>query len=146
MLFTCSLVLHRISIPNNAFAGTAWVDQGATKITVALTLGPHSGIAFLWFIGVVRDRLGDFEDRFFASVFFGSGLLFLAMVFVSLATIWLRTGVMPRWLVVITYLLALTLLVVVSLSLWVTLVFPAWVLLISVFILVTVRHEAIRQR
>ena len=46
---------------------------------------------------------------------------------------------MPRWLVVTTYLGALTLLVVVSLSLWVTLVFPAWVLVISVYILASGR-------
>jgi hypothetical protein len=29
---------------------------------------PFAGIAFLWFIGVLRDRLGEFEDRFFATV------------------------------------------------------------------------------
>lgn len=44
-----------------------------------------AGIAFLWFIGVVRDRLGQHEDRFFATVFLGSGLLFLAMLFASAA-------------------------------------------------------------
>ena len=48
---------------------------------------PFAGIAYLWFIGVVRDKLGDFEDRFFSSVFFGSSLLFLAMVFVSMAIV-----------------------------------------------------------
>ena len=46
---------------------------------------PFAGIAFLWFIGVLRDRLGELEDRFFATVFFGSGLLFLAMLFASAA-------------------------------------------------------------
>ena len=46
---------------------------------------PFAGIAFLWFIGVVRDGFGRFEDRFFASVFIGSGLLFLAMMFVATA-------------------------------------------------------------
>ena len=44
---------------------------------------PFAGITFLWFIGVVRDNLGRYEDRFFASVLLGSGLLFLAMMFVS---------------------------------------------------------------
>ena len=52
---------------------------------MALGLIPFAGIAFLWFMGVVRDRIGDYEDRFFSTVFFGSGLLFLAMVFVSAA-------------------------------------------------------------
>lgn len=50
-----------------------------------MNIVPFSGIAFLWFIGVVRDRLGEDEDRFFATVFLGSGLLFLGMLFVSTA-------------------------------------------------------------
>ncbi len=57
------------------------------------------------------------------------------VIMISLGTIWLRTGLMPRWLAVITYLLALALLLIIDLSLWVTLIFPAWVLMISVFIL-----------
>ncbi len=52
-------------------------------MAIALNLLPFAGIAFLWFIGVVRDRLGEGEDRFFATVFLGSGLLFVAMLFVS---------------------------------------------------------------
>jgi hypothetical protein len=50
-----------------------------------MNLVPLSGVAFLWFIGVLRDRLGMHEDRLFATVFLGSGLLFLAMLFVSAA-------------------------------------------------------------
>jgi hypothetical protein len=145
---------------------------------------PYAGIAFLWFIGVVRDHLGSREDRFFATVFLGSGLLFLAMTFaaaavasgmiasyaieparligsevytfgravisaifnifairmggvfmVSSATIWARSKIMPRWLVYLTYGLALLLLLSISLSLWVTLIFPGWVLVISAYIL-----------
>jgi hypothetical protein len=42
---------------------------------------PFAGIAFLWFIGVVRERLGEIEDRLFSTVFLRSGLLFLAMLF-----------------------------------------------------------------
>ena len=54
-------------------------------MVLALNLVPFAGIAFLWFIGVVRDRLGTYEDRFFATVFFGSGILFLAMFFAATA-------------------------------------------------------------
>ncbi len=146
---------------------------------------PFAGIAFLWFIGVIRDLLGQYEDRFFSTVFLGSGLLFLAMVFVScgvagatlasaklaatqsseeqivyfgreimlqvsniyairmagvfmisLGTIWWRTGSMPRWLATISFLVALTLLVVISLSLWLVLLFPAWTLVVSLLVLV----------
>ncbi len=54
-------------------------------MAVALNLVPFAGIAFLWFIGVMRDRVGEREDRFFATVFLGSGLLFVAMLFVAAA-------------------------------------------------------------
>jgi hypothetical protein len=50
-----------------------------------MNLIPFAGIAFLWFIGVLRDRLGQLEDRFFATVFFGSGLLFLGTLFLASA-------------------------------------------------------------
>src|SRR6266571_1002842 len=56
-----------------------------SPVTLALTLVPFAGIAFLWFMGVVRDRLGKLEDQFFSTVFFGSGLLFLAMMFATAA-------------------------------------------------------------
>ena len=58
------------------------------------------------------------------------------VLLISLATMWLRTGVMPRWLAFVTYAVALVLLVVTTLSLWVTLIFPAWVLGVSILILV----------
>ena len=161
------------------------METGARRITIALELVPFAGIAFLWFIGVVRDRLGRYEDQFFSTVFFGSGLLFLAMVFISsaiagslivyhrvaidieleheiiyfgrvmmiyfsnifalrmagvfmlsLGTIWWRTGLMPRWLAILTYLLAFTLLLIINLNLWVTLIFPVWVMIISLEILI----------
>jgi hypothetical protein len=54
-------------------------------VAIALNLVPFAGIAFLWFVGVLRDRIGEREDRFFATVFLGSGLLFVAMIFVSAA-------------------------------------------------------------
>ncbi len=50
-------------------------------LLVSLSLVPFAGVAFLWFVGVIRDRVGDREDRFFQTVFLGSGLLFVAMLF-----------------------------------------------------------------
>ncbi len=85
VLFVTSLVLIRTSIPDNLAMDINWVEQGTRRIIVALELMPFAGIAFLWFIGVVRDRLGVYEDQFFSTVFLGSGLLFLAMIFVSMA-------------------------------------------------------------
>ena len=55
----------------------------ARRVGFALNLVPFAGIAFLWFIAVLRDRLGKLEDQFFATVFLGSGLLFLGMMFVA---------------------------------------------------------------
>ena len=63
------------------------VTAGSTRALVGLYLVPFAGIAFLWFIGVVRDRIGEREDKFFATVFFGSGLLFVAMLFAAAAVI-----------------------------------------------------------
>lgn len=85
VLFAASLVLMRTGLGDDPFVGTQWFERGASQVRIALVLMPFAGIAFLWFIGVVRDRLGEFEDRFFSTVFFGSGLLFLAMVFISSA-------------------------------------------------------------
>ena len=58
-----------------------------------------------------------------------------AVFMMSLATIWLKTGLMPRWLVAISYLVALALLIIGDLSMWVTMAFPAWVLVVSGLIL-----------
>ncbi|PWB55233.1 MAG: hypothetical protein C3F13_04770 [Anaerolineales bacterium] len=184
LLFGASLILMRSAIPAVISTDISWATTNAWRINAALVLMPLASIAYLWFIGVVRDKLGEFEDKFFSTVFFGSSLLFLAMVFVStaiaggilttytmvtgetpdylviifgralmlhisnvyalrmagvtmisLGTIWLRTGLMPRWLAWVTYILAVALLVVINYSPWITLIFPAWVLLISLFIL-----------
>ena len=75
----------RSAIPAVITTDLSWTQTGALEINMALGLMPFAGIAYLWFIGVIRDKLGDYEDRFFSSVFYGSSLLFLAMVFVSMA-------------------------------------------------------------
>ena len=87
VLLIIALVLLRISVPGNPAVPGAWLSDSArrTAVTVALNLVPFAGIAFLWFIGVIRDRIGDREDKFFGTVFLGSGLLFVAMLFVAAA-------------------------------------------------------------
>jgi hypothetical protein len=179
LLFGTALVLIRLALPEGAAPGSQWLADGSTNLKVAATIMPFAGIAFLWFMGVVRDGLGRYEDKFFSTVFIGSGLLFLAMMFVaigvgaglersgvgadtnvatfgqmvlltvsktyalrmaavfmiSLATIWLKTGLMPRWLVIVTYLVALGLLLASDISMWLTLAFPIWVLVVSVLLL-----------
>jgi hypothetical protein len=85
VLLVASYVLVWISIPASLSANASYVISHSTTVSLALNLLPFAGIAFLWFIAVVRNRLGALEDRFFATVFLGSGLLYIAMVFTSAA-------------------------------------------------------------
>ena len=87
LLLLSILWLLRTSIPADPLEPGAWLATDTRAVTVALNLVPFAGVAFLWFIGVLRDRLAQLEDRFFATVFFGSGLLFLAMLFAAAAVI-----------------------------------------------------------
>jgi hypothetical protein len=176
--------LLRVSVPADPLEPGQWLATSSYPVTLALNLVPFSGIAFLWFIGALRDRLGLMEDRFFATVFFGSALLFLAMLFVAAATIGaiiltfanapnemlnsttfrfgravaynvvniyaikmagvfmfststvaLYTGLTPRWIAVLGFVLAGILLVGSYYISWSFLVMPVWVLVISVCIL-----------
>ncbi len=147
---------------------------------------PFAGIAFLWFIGVVRDLIGDWEDRFFSTVFLGSGLLFVAMLFaaaavaggalasisgpsghsitgaglvsfsravsyailnvyamkmagvfmISTCTIGLRTETIPKWLAILGYIFAAVLLLSITYVELIALLFPSWVLILSIRILI----------
>ena len=85
VLFGVAIALIHTALPEGAQPGAQWVEGSEGKVRAAAVLMPFAGICFLWFIGVVRDGLGRYEDKFFASVFLGSGLLFLAMIFVSSA-------------------------------------------------------------
>ena len=184
ILMITSLVLIWISVPFDPQEDGGWLAANWNTVSLALNLVPFAGIAFLWFIGVVRDRLGQAEDRFFATVFLGSGLLFLAMLFDSAAmaggtihiygsapgqliesdlytfgrmvtyeimnvytlkmagvfmlttcTLSLRTRILPRWMIFLGFILALFLLLSLGSVNWAPLVFPLWILLISVHIL-----------
>lgn len=186
VLFGVSVTILDHTIADVSRDTGAWLEVGAAQFKFALGLIPFAGLFFLWFIAVTRQRLGRFEDQFFSTVFLGSGLLFLAMVFaaaasagaiaaaharapstfiasstylyarqivaqifsvyalrmaavfiLSQATLWMRTGVMPKWMVLVSYVVALVLLFVFTHASWVILIFPAWVFLVSVYILVT---------
>src|SRR5947209_13237324 len=85
LLVVLGLLLSSVQ-PGSADPG-AWLRQLASRVALAVNLVPFAGIAFLWFVGVLRDRLGPREDRFFATVFLGSGLLFLGMLFTAAAMV-----------------------------------------------------------
>jgi hypothetical protein len=183
VLFTAALVLVRSQSDQSG--------QNTAVMVGGLYLAPFAGIMFLWFVAVIRDQIGEREDRFFATVFFGSGLLFVALLFttaavvstpatlveflggaqlstegqailralgytllfamatraaavfmIATATIGIRSGVFPRWFALVGVLLGVVLLVAVSFVDWFILVLPAWVAVVSLFIL---RRERARR-
>ena len=185
VLLMAALGLLRLSVPSDPLEPGAWLGTGSNRVLAALHLVPFAGIAFLWFIGVLRDRLGAREDRFFATVFLGSGFVFLALLFVAAAaagaiivaagrqpdvlthsaaftfarafaytvmniyalkaaavfmistsTLTIYTGIAASWIAYLGYVLALFLLLGGGFTDWTFLVFPLWVLLISVDILI----------
>jgi len=86
-LYIASLVLIRTAVPADPTDPGAWLANPVYRdwVHIALNLVPFTGIAFLWFMAVLRNRIGLLEDRFFATVFLGSGLLFVAMLFAAAA-------------------------------------------------------------
>ena len=94
LLLIVSLALIRSAVPADPGDPGSWLPSHAKTVALALNILPFAGVAFLWFIGVLRDRIGDLEDKLFASVFLGSGLLFLAMLFASAA---IAGGVLTTW-------------------------------------------------
>jgi hypothetical protein len=89
LLFVAAVLIAGVRPPDGLTPAqlVTWFDQEArAPVTLAaLYLLPFAGIAFLWFIGVIREQLGAVEDRLFSTVFMGSGLLFLALLFTGAA-------------------------------------------------------------
>jgi hypothetical protein len=181
VLLLTAMTMMRIALTEVNFQSLQTDAQRRCLIRLSLHLVPFAGIAFLWFIGVVREQLGDVEDRLFSTVFLGSGLLFLATLFIgaatstslmamltgsnpsgdlfafgrsnaqtlisvyamrmaavftlSVSTVGLRTSGLPRWVSYLGYLVALTLLLAAGEHRWFQLLFPSWVLLVSIVIL-----------
>ncbi len=68
---------------------TAFYEGPEAKVSaLALLLVIVVGtIAFLWFVGVIRGRLGDVEPRLFGTVFLGGAILLAALVFIGTAAL-----------------------------------------------------------
>ncbi len=102
LLLAAVLMIVRISLPSAipAHAGE-WPSRSSHRqvLEIALGLLPFAGIFFLWFMGAVRDHIGRMErgtgppanavsgsaeeraeNRFFATLFLCSGLMFTALV------------------------------------------------------------------
>ena len=182
VLLAMVLVLLRLEATSRLEDARALITK--PRVALALNLVPFTGIAFLWFIGVIRDRIGEREDRFLATISLGSGLLFVALLFVasgvatgvpaaaaaagpgaptevwilgqkiaavlmhiyamrmaamfmfSTSTIGLRTGLIPLWIGFSGYGIGLILLLGINVTLWVELLFPLWILVLSLDVLV----------
>ena len=179
------IVMMSSAFPHGANNTDEWISNAAIRhqVASAMNLVPFAGIAFLWFIGVFRNRLGDREDKFFATVFLGSGVLFVGILFTAAAvmgsllfayersptisadtirmgetlagtlmttfgarmaavftlavtTVGLRTQLVPRWLSGIGVVCAAALLLTPPAPRLAELLFPSWVLILSVHILV----------
>ncbi len=87
VLWVAVFGLMRLLVPPDPSEPGAWLEGDTKYVALAMNLVPFAGIAFLWFVGVLRDRLGTREDQFFATVFLGSGFLLLAMLFVAAAVV-----------------------------------------------------------
>jgi hypothetical protein len=171
-----------------------WLEAWSDTVSVALVLVPFAGIAFLWFTGVIRDRLGEHEDQLFATIFLSSGIITVVLYFIwaaifaalmgttslaavgladdgvyvfgfalmnrivgdytlrmagvymmAIGTIWNRSGIMPRWLTVITYVLALGYLLAAGWAKEARFILPIWVFVVSVYILV-LNYRRIREQ
>jgi hypothetical protein len=197
LLFTTALVLMRSQALYTATSDQELAEVFASggdlpAVIGGLYLAPFSGIMFLWFVAVIRDQIGEREDRFFATVFFGSGLLFVGLVFaaaavvstplvsvrylglsaptavemehvrsfaytilfafatraggvflMATATVGTRSRAFPPWVAWTGYVLGTALMVAVAFWDWVILVLPAWVAVVSLFVL---RRERARPR
>lgn len=191
ILLICSFWLLWRSVPVDPLEAGAWLETHSRRVSLALNLVPFAGVAFFWFLGVLRDRLGRKEDQFFATVFLGSGLMFLGMLFVAASamgaltlahaaasgglpgsatfafaraftynamqiyalkmaavfmvttsTLAINTNLTARWIAFLGYALAVLLLIGSGYLDWVLFIFPTWVLLVSVYILVDNLRES----
>jgi hypothetical protein len=178
------ILLMRSVIPESAADLGMWSEDAGRRDTVnlALSLIPFAGIAFLWFIAVLRAQVGSAEDRFIGTVFLGSGLVFVAMLFAAAAVLkavlslqdsgvqlpsetrafgWAlasallgsfgtrmaavfvataatagrRSRAIPKWIAYVGYLSAVLLLLTPPLPSFVQFLFPAWVLVLSGYLL-----------
>ena len=176
------------------------IDASDTEIT-AFYADPDTGprtlvllqvivvatIGFLWFVGVVRSRLGEHEPKLFGTVFLGGSVLMAGVLFAgtaalaapavlvaiggktpdpgaasmtralavtllsvfapriatlvmfSTAALGRKTGALPRWLVLVTYVVGIAEFVNFTISRPTVYVFPAWIAVVSIVMLIRLR-------
>jgi len=188
LIFTVMALTRRAANVQPEDVTREFLETWSGTFSLVLIMVPFAGIAFLWFTGVIRDRLRDREDRFFATIFFGSGIIYVLLIFLwgailgtimrmvtletlgvvnissadiltfglilmneingnfalrmagvymsAVGTMWNRTKLMPRWLTLITYILAFGFMLAAERINEARFIFPAWVLVVSLYTLV----------
>ncbi len=185
LMIASMILLYRSVTASLADIDREWLESWSGAASVVLVLVPFAGIAFLWFTGVMRDLMGNLEDKFFSTIFLGSGIILVVMMYVwaatvgtifgtyalaaevpidkdvylyglvfmnqiignyfqrmaavymlSIGSLWTRTKVVPRWLTIVTYILGLGFLLFAGILREARFLFPAWVLVVSVYILI----------
>lgn len=161
------------------------IEAWSQIASIVLSIMPFAGIAFIWFTAVIRDWLGDREDRFFSTVFLSSGIIYVAMMFVyaavlgaivgslalaevyaldngifvfgyvlinevlenyalrmagvymlSIGTLLSKTSRAPRWLVALTFIVAVGFILFAGMTRVALYIFPSWVIVLSIYILI----------
>jgi hypothetical protein len=186
LLVTVMIELRAGSMVDLAEIDRDWLEARSAAASLLLVLLPFAGLCFLWFMGVMRDLLGELEDKFLSTVSLSSGIIVVALTFVWAATygaifstyqlvgdtltdlnifiyatafnnelignyilrmvavymlsssmLWIRTKVVPRWLTIVSLILAVPFLVFAPEVEWSRLLAPIWLLMVSIFILIS---------
>lgn len=188
LIFSVMILTRRAANVQPEEVNREFLETWSGTFSLVLIMVPFAGIAFLWFTGVIRDRLRDREDRFFATIFFGSGIIYVLLIFLwgailgtimrmasleargvikifstdvltfglilmneingnfalrmagvymsAVGTMWNRTKLMPGWLTLVTYMLSFAFMLAAERIKEARLIFPAWVLVVSIYTLV----------
>lgn len=188
------VMLSALSIENPTMITHEILIAWSSTVSFVVSSISFAGIALLWFTGVIRDWVGEREDRFFATIFLSSGIIYVAMLFIfaaimgaifstytmteildanneiiniglamtnqiigsyalriagvymlSIGSLWLRAEHAPRWLIMLTFVIAISFVLFAGAFRGFRFLFPIWVFVVSVYILVLNYRDMIEE-
>lgn len=183
--FTITIYLLRSAFPIGDFLRTDALPtaDAISRAQLGIAILPYVGIAFLWFTAVLNYSVGHADNRLFTTVFTGSGVAFIVILFMigalasaelrmlseginpegasrivpaatinellasyaprmaavfalSLSTLGRLRKVLPAWLTIFGTVTGLVLLLIPFGVPYVEYLFPAWALVVSVYLFV----------